>query len=770
MKKKIVLILYIFLIVTGINVIYAQCTDLNNGSIIDYYSGDVNYNSETGTNDGTNDGTTIESGNCVLNSCFEADGSSSIGLGDTTYWDTTTQPITIAFAIRNDNTGKAEAMIIDKYDQSTNAGFSSRFVGGTNVNFGFRGASSSNSLFCKTNTAITQGAWTHYVLTYSGIDSIGCSAIEIYVNGVNTSLTVEAGTNPNNDISNNKIERLFARSDNRPLDVVGAMDEVYISNYYVGSDSSNNGVVATLYNSGTLCNPFTAGVDSTPPEINNIVRLPSNLTVLNAIETDWQINATITDNIKVNDSTVRLFTNASHIDIFINGVKTDQTNRETNFSIKDSSVYSWVLDENFYLSATHNLDQELFENTSHLNATLTTANRWVKIQFRNVSNTSDLVFSEIMDTNTTSNGEYYYCNDQYSTGNPIASSDCSLFHIQTDNDIFHEHGDNSFHRIMLMSIDKTTGELNGVQVSETSYILKRGSVSGETYYYIPTEAYSGVTQTTTNNGNVWTTQTYTVDSHLHQIHTNETIFFQICAEDNSSNRACSNILNDTIDFPILPPSTPAFIVPVLYDKYNTSMEIEYTPSVSSTGQTITTYKLEYKINTSSSWKEISSNNYPNTAYTWDITNILNGNYDIKLTVTDNLGYKAISISPEFIINNVESLNTQLLTDILAQLQESNNIQGEITMSIVLLSLIVFTVVLMILAFVSRVYVLLSLSGAINFLISFLAFEQGATDSLMYRAMMWIFLFLGIVFFIVGILLQILYSIEMKNATADVKYN
>lgn len=508
-------------------------------------------------------------------------------------------------------------------------------------------------------TDINDDTWRFICFTYDGSGTD--AGINFYVNNVSEGSNAGGGVFGSFDTG---AFDGFICGDSLSGGWEGACDDVSI-----WDKELSQAEVGDLYNVSNCNNPVGAVSppvnDTTPPSITGVVQEPNNLTILNAIETEVKINATITDNIQLDNTTVKLWLNATHIEVYINGTRLNHTNRNITYTNATGSNYRWFLDENDYLSATHNLNHDIFENEEHFNNTLTSANRWLKMEFLNVSNSSDLMFTEIMDTNSTGIAEYYYCNDDYITGNPISSEFCTIFYTQTGNDFMHIHKGKgrTFHRLMVMGVNKTNGELNGIPISPISYILKRGSNEGETYFYINNMSRVGATATTTNNGNAWTNQIYTVNSQIHQIHINESIFYQICASDNSSNSACSSIVNDTIDFVQLPPSAPTFISPELFEIVNGTLEIQYTPSVSPTGQSITTYRLDYKINTSASWTNIEANNYPSLSYDWDTTFVNNGNYNLRIYVTDSANLTSFSISPEFVIMNPQGLDVQLLTDI-----------------------------------------------------------------------------------------------------------
>lgn len=471
--------------------------------------------------------------------------------------------------------------------------------------------------------------------------------------------------------------------------------------------------IELLYNNGTGCfyenASFNCGStpppasDTTPPTITNINQTPSNLTVDNTLFQDLKINATITDNIFLVNSSIYMNTTLRGLGIIINQTNTSGKN---NFSYSSAlgSNYNFLIDEHYYLSATYNINPIIMEEQPKLNLTLVGANTWLKTRFWNLTNNSQQVFMEIYDENATSvsnTAEYYYCNDGYTTGNPISSSNCVLFASRLNNAGFnHTHSVNSKHKIFPMGINTDTGTLNGIEVSPTSYILKRGSAGGERVYYLNQITRSGTAQTSNNNGNTWSELSGTPDQHIHQFKAGETFSYYICASDNSSNEACSITYNDTIDLVFFPPNAVNIFIPESLETYTTLLNITHSESGSASGFNITGYKYEYASNDSTSFTLIKSNNYPNLNYEWDISSIPTGAYYLRVTITDSFNQTTVQNSDVFLISTPLTQDQLILQNIADNIESLGNSFLE---GIDMLWLIIFTGLFIVIGIITKFF-------------------------------------------------------------------
>lgn len=498
--------------------------------------------------------------------------------------------------------------------------------------------------------------FNHFTVTYNG------SHQRMYINGslVNVSLVTPFANRAGSTMifDNGYDPETYTNRAN------GKVDELYIYNRTL-SDSE----VYELFNN-TLNNityPFGSSPppsDTDSPSITDINQDPSNATVTNVLTNHLYINATITDVTGIDEVYLNLTRNNSYV--YINGtLKANLTYFEDNTS---GDVYNWYLDETDLFSGTYNLDPDVIEVTDHLNTTIQGLNTWLKVRFFNVSNSVQQSFIEYYSENATGTGEiseYYYCNSNYSTGNPTLSQWCTVFYNNYNNldySHIHKYG-KSKHKILPLGINITSGMINDVYVTPVSYILKRGTPLGDLVFYVNTVTRTDTTQLSISNGNSYTNQAYTVDSHIHQVRNLESINYQICANDTLSNFGCSIWYFDIIEFPLLPPNTVSFRSPIDDTYTSNRIEINHTESFSSSGQSITKYDYYYSVEGENSYNLLGTNNHPNTNFSWDVTNILNNEYRIKVITTDSLNYTSESYTSNFTLTHSYTVDQQLLSNI-----------------------------------------------------------------------------------------------------------
>lgn len=529
--------------------------------------------------------------------------------------------------------------------------------------------------------------------------------------------------------------------------------------------NNNSDYLQSYYGIELTCLTSGGGGDTTPPSIT-VVQTPSNISYSNVFNIT-QINATITDNVKLDNATINITIWHNYTQIFING-SLQNINVTRTYDNAQGSVYQWLFDEQDLISATHNLNPDLFENTTNSNITLQGANNLLKMEFINVTNNRRLNYYEIMSENASapSPSNYYYCNSSYSTGNPATNSNCALILSADDNNTYnHIHaGGKSKHKVYTIGINVTDGKVSGVFVTSLSYIVKQGSLTGDLVFYLPITSRTTATATSTSTGSSWHQETYTINSHLHSISYgadgNESFMYIICAKDNSSNKYCSPTQWDIIDVPLSPPNAVTIYSPIQGVVYNGTLLINHSQSFSATGQTIINYTYDYRAyNTSTDWTFIAINSYPYTSYLWDISNILNGHYDIRVTVRDSLGYTATSIQ-DFNITNVESITNQLLQQIIDELKNGNTNTSVSSEAISMLWVTAFIIAFFIFGFLTRLYILWALSG-IGFGIISLNYANNMTS---YYANLnfFLFLFLCIGTIIAGVMMQILYNVNISD--------
>lgn len=443
-----------------------------------------------------------------------------------------------------------------------------------------------------------------------------------------------------NVVCNNGVQRVFTKN----------MSQTYKQGYLgFGSVSSAgfDNIEFWKLGSGAPAN--------NPPVVSSPLKLPSNASVNTIFLTGVNVTSNISDT-DLNASKILASLKVNATSVYING--TLQTmNKTSPYGLNISGSYTWYFDESDLIGGTYNLPQELMENTTHEYRILNPTNAWLKVKFFNVTNSIQQNFVEIMDANDTtvvSTSEYYYCNGNYTTGNPTNDPHCTLFYSAANNASFnHEHiQGNSKHKTFSLAINTETGTLNGVYVTKESYILKRGTTSGDRYYFINRTTRNDQVQITSNAGSTYSNlSTITPDWHIHQVSNTSGFDIRICASDNADQQTCSAWVSDIPEFPTLPPNAVMITSPIEGGEYNNSLLINHTFSLSPSGYNISNYTYYYQLNGTTTLSLIGSNNKNTNSLTWDISGLADGYYFIMVRAYDINGLYTDAYSGYFLIDN-----------------------------------------------------------------------------------------------------------------------
>ena len=436
------------------------------------------------------------------------------------------------------------------------------------------------------------------------------------------------------------------------------------------------------YNWTVFCNDSNGNIGSSSvsfyiipanPQINFISQIPSDINTLNLYIAGLNISYNITDNIGVDASTVQIFyhTNSSTNNeiSFING--TSIGGSYLNKSGTNNSInWTFKFDDNDVYPGTWNLNQSIFENTPHSAFVFgSPPGQAAKIQIQNVTNNTQYnIFEFMANTSSASPVNIYYCNSSYSTGNFLTNSNCilisTLLASSTYNITNSLLNSSSYQQVPLV-INTSTGKVAGssVVVTPISYfILYKSAVGASTWkmWYIATSSRTGVSQTTTNTGGAWTSQTYTFDAHLHQYTNNETFYYYVCGNNtaNPIQSNCSSLRSDLLQEGSMPPSSPIITNPT-NGYYAGNITINYTAAVSPNNYPIVNYNislvnLDETFNTS-----IRNNNSINLGYSWNSSVVPDGNYLIEVIATDNNSLSSYDFSENFTIDNTNPNATLL---------------------------------------------------------------------------------------------------------------
>ncbi|MEM4266677.1 MAG: hypothetical protein QW404_01320, partial [Candidatus Nanoarchaeia archaeon] len=215
----------------------------------------------------------------------------------------------------------------------------------------------------------------------------------------------------------------------------------------------------------------------------------------------------------------------------------------------------------------------------------------------------------------------------------------------------HTHSEYSSHFVVPLAINTTTGMVGNVFVTETMQFLMRGQ-SSTTWHigYINNDSRQGATQTTTNNGGLWTSQNWTIDAHIHSYTGSEYYRYYVCANDTVGQQNCSSEGSDLIELGGMPPTPPVITYPIegeyLSDKVIT---ITYIPAVSPDGYDIVEYNITL-LNTDETYNQtITANNSINLNYGWNLTGVSLGEYVLMVVACDNQSLCSYGLSNNFTI-------------------------------------------------------------------------------------------------------------------------
>jgi hypothetical protein len=402
------------------------------------------------------------------------------------------------------------------------------------------------------------------------------------------------------------------------------------------------------------------GADTISPIITFNSQTPSDLSSLNAVSVGLDIKYNITD-AHLNLSSIYMFyklnSSISDISFFINGSAISGWGNDA-YTSSSSSTYSWLMGDNEVYPATYNLEDDVFDVTPHNLNTLTTNQNYISIQLLNLTNSTQYNFFEVM-SNSSASQQVYYCNSSYGfasdpISNPVNSPRCTLAGtISAGSPYNHTHSSYSSHQVLPIVINTTSGQIGTVKVTPTSYFLIRGVGGGGNninYYSVPNITRLGAMRTTTNNGALWTNQTYTVDAHLHQYSGVESFYYYVCANDTLNNANCSSIRQDSIELVGLPPSSPIVNSPLAY-YYSGNLDINYTESISPNGYAISYYNISLLDSLFAFNKTIVANNSLNLNYTWNTVGTTDGLYIIRVQACDVLNQCSFGYSEIFGIDN-----------------------------------------------------------------------------------------------------------------------
>lgn len=369
-------------------------------------------------------------------------------------------------------------------------------------------------------------------------------------------------------------------------------------------------------------------------------QIPADINYLNLINNNLNLSYNLTNYYGIDYANLYFNVNTSNgIFIYINGSKVAYGNVTTEEKYNVSQTYNFIVEDELVYPATYNYDLEVMKNIPHGVELLQSQNQWIKIELLNVSSQTQFNLVEMMVNSSPSaiQGDYVYCNKSYTSGNPKLSSYCTEFANPLPTTTFnHSHSEYSKHQAVFMAINTTSGKVGNVVVTSQSYFLRQGS--SVTYprdvYYITNTSRPTASATTNNNGATWTAQTYTVDMHLHQYNSQDAFCYYVNAISFAGNNETSGTRCDLIELGNQPPSSPNIYHPANSTYSGSYLYINYTAALSPNSYHIVQYNITLFNSTFGYNMSIKENNSMNLSYIWNITDVVNGQYIIKVQACD----------------------------------------------------------------------------------------------------------------------------------------
>lgn len=419
---------------------------------------------------------------------------------------------------------------------------------------------------------------------------------------------------------------------------------------------SNNIIVYANDTVGNIGNSSVYFSVNTTPTVTLISKNPVDIDFDNLYNNTFSIIYNVSDDFAINSSTVKLFyntTTGSNCWTNVNGTQ-DLCGTQVLSNVSNSST-NWTfvgLTEEEIYPATYQIDETIMENTTHSVYNLTGNINFLKIALFNVSNITPVGEFELMANDSgipISNLRIYYCNDSYSTGDPSLSPFCTNFYNLPETQNFsHADSENSQHMLIPFTMNVTTGEIGGVQITPDSYFLIRGNTTSWNIFYLPID--SGTTQFSNDSGTSWTDWNMTIDAHLHQYSGNDIFFYYAQACNIYGNCANSSVGEDLLQVGGLAPISADVMIPANLS-YRGIINITYSPSLSPNDFPIILYNISL-VNPDFGFNQtIILNNSPNLDYTFDSTTVPDAQYRIQVEACDNQSLCSNGFSEVFTVDN-----------------------------------------------------------------------------------------------------------------------
>jgi len=424
--------------------------------------------------------------------------------------------------------------------------------------------------------------------------------------------------------------------------------QVGIDDVYAGDSNGFNYKLKKSDGSWDWVNPISITFQSQTPADLNITNVQGN---------PMFINYSITGD-NINTSTIRIYYKSNdsidNIQYYLNGTAHAGYFPET-VNASSGTNYSFRLLDNEIYPGTFMVGAVSADNMAHTAYTTNNKNDYIKMQILNVSDVKNWGIFEIM-ANSTANAapaNLFYCNGSYIGGDKFTSSlsNCTLIGtLAPTTNYSHCHLNASCHNWLPFTFNTTDGTINGLKVTPDSYFAF-GGAKDWSIWHVAEEIRVGTTATTENNGNSWTDQTYTVDSHLHQFLGNASFYYYVCANYTNGTEVCSSVREDLMELGGLPPTAPFVVSPenTTYTSGNL-VSITWLPSISPNEYAISYYNISLT-DVNGTFISTIVESEPSTSYGWDTLGLAEGQYEVSVEAFDVIGQHSIGYSEVFTIRN-----------------------------------------------------------------------------------------------------------------------
>lgn len=419
-------------------------------------------------------------------------------------------------------------------------------------------------------------------------------------------------------------------------------------------------------------------VNAVAPNVTFVSQSPNDIDSQNLIAGLLNITYNITG-ADLNTSTIRLYHKTNKSDAscvyFLNGSEACGSGyQETTPTSNVSSLYLFQISHVTIYGGTYNYNQFIMREIIKSQYDLDGDTEYTKMQFFNVSNNKSYNYFFInADNQTALSGtlRMYYCNSSFTSGNPLTSSSCTNFYNMLSTEPFDATPAQSKYHVIPFLINTTTGMINNVYVTPTSYLLLRGRIGADAWNvaYITNVSRTNAMQTTAGGpGYTWTNFAGTFDAHFHQFTGEEVLYYTVCANDTTGNSNCgvgiTNLFNDTLGLGGMPPYAPIMISPVATN-YSGNITINYTAAISPPPNSYSVYyniSLRYAHDLGNEsddtlFQIIKGNNSGNLSYVFDTVTegIPDGYYNVHVLACDELDQCKLGESENFLLDNTDPI-------------------------------------------------------------------------------------------------------------------